>query len=97
MPGPVAGSAGTVIIANAPTAISTSRVTTAPPALQSDVVLAQPSPSHVWVPGYWNLNGNKYDWVAGHWELPPYTAAVWVAPSWEQTGTVCRYTQGYWK
>ena len=59
-------------------------VTQAPPAIQQEVVLAQPSSDHKWVPGYWTWRNSRYEWMAGHWELPPSSSSVWVAPRWER-------------
>src|ERR1035438_4058566 len=50
---------------------STVIVTQAPPAMQQEVVLAQPSPQYVWIRGFWTWRDNQYQWMAGHWELPP--------------------------
>ncbi|MEJ1973243.1 MAG: YXWGXW repeat-containing protein [Lacunisphaera sp.] len=61
-------------------------VTQAPPAMQQEVVQARPSSAHVWVPGYWSWRNNRYEWMSGHWEIPPRTDAVWVAPRWERLG-----------
>lgn len=81
---------------------STTRQTTvvtqsAPPALQQEVVLARPSPQHLWVAGYWTWRNERYEWMAGHWEVPPYRDAVWVAPRWEREGRAYRFYEGYWK
>jgi hypothetical protein len=71
-------------------------VTQAPPALQSEVVLAQPSPDYKWVPGYWKWTDNRYVWISGHWELPPRGDSVWVAPRWEPENGGYRVYDGYW-
>ena len=76
--------------------MTTTVVTQAPPALQSDVVLAQPSSLHVWIPGYWTWRNHEYEWMAGHWELPPNAAAVWNGPRWQQYGTTYTFFEGYW-
>ncbi|HEX2861511.1 MAG TPA: YXWGXW repeat-containing protein [Lacunisphaera sp.] len=72
-------------------------VVQAPPAMQQEVVQARPSSDHVWIAGYWTWRNNRYEWVAGRWELPPRSAAVWVAPRWERLndGTY-RFYEGYW-
>jgi len=77
--------------------VSTIIVTQAPPALQQEVVLAQPSSQHVWIAGYWTWRNDRYEWMAGHWELPPNSGSVWVAPRWEQEGNAYRFYEGYWK
>lgn len=71
-------------------------VTQAPPAPQQEVALAQPSPQHVWIRGYWTWRDNQYQWMSGHWELPPNSGSVWVAPRWEQEGNAYRFHEGYW-
>lgn len=72
-------------------------VTQAPPALQQEVVLAQPSPDYIWIPGYWTWQNNRYEWTPGHWELPPSNAVAWVPPRWEREGYGYRFYEGYWR
>jgi len=76
--------------------VSTVVVTQTPPALRQEVVIAQPNPSDVWIPGFWTWRDSQYEWMAGHWELPPSQGAVWVAPRWEQQGNAYRFYEGYW-
>ena len=71
-------------------------VVTAPPAAQSEGVLAQPGPDYVWVPGYWTWRDSRYEWMAGHWEIPPHASAVWVAPRYETENGGYRFYEGYW-
>ena len=71
-------------------------VTQAPPALQQEIVLAQPSPQHVWLAGYWTWRDSRYQWMAGRWELPPNSGSVWIAPRWEQQGNAYKFYEGYW-
>jgi len=94
-PGAVAP--GYVAVPVAAPVVNTIVVTQAPPALQQEVVLAQPTPDHKWLPGYWTWRNDQYQWVAGHWELPPNSGAVWVAPRWEQQGNAYRFYEGYWQ
>ena len=44
---------------------------------------AAPAPrhGHVWEPGYWNWNGNRYAWRSGHWERQRH-GYVHVPPRW---------------
>ena len=73
-------------------------VTQAPPAPQQEVVLAQPSSEHKWVPGYWTWRNERYEWMAGHWEIPPSQSSVWVAPRWERRSDGSyRFYEGYWQ
>jgi hypothetical protein len=77
-------------------ATNTIVVTQAPPALQQEIVLDQPSPQHVWLAGYWSWRDSRYEWLAGRWELPPSSGSVWVAPRWEQQGNAYKFYEGYW-
>ena len=73
-------------------------VTQAPPAIQQEVVLAQPSSDHKWVPGYWTWRNSRYEWMAGHWELPPSSSSVWVAPRWDRRSDGSfQFYEGYWQ
>jgi hypothetical protein len=72
-------------------------VTQAPPTPQPEAVIARPSPNHIWIPGYWTWQNNRYEWMAGHWELPPAPGSVWVAPRWETENGGYRFYEGYWK
>jgi hypothetical protein len=76
--------------------VNTVIVTQAPPALQSEVVLEQPSPQHKWIPGFWTYRDSRYLWVSGHWEIPPRPDATWIAPRWVPENGGYRYYEGYW-
>ncbi len=79
------------------TANGTIIVTQAPPTMQQEVVTAQPTSDHKWVPGYWTWRNSRYEWVSGHWELPPSRDSVWIAPRWERTDSgAYRFYEGYW-
>ena len=70
----------------------------APPTSQpTDVVTPAPSPTAVWIPGYWAYNGTGYVWTAGHWETPPPNCHAYVAAHWELQGNTYVYYQGYWR
>jgi len=76
--------------------VSTIVVNQAPPALQAELILAQPSSSHEWVAGYWTWRNNQYQWMAGHWEMPPHTNAKWTTPRWQTENGAYRFYEGYW-
>lgn len=96
VPGVVVGNPTRVTYATAAPAGNTYVVTEAPPALQQEGVLAQPSANHVWVAGYWSWHNSRYEWTAGHWELPPNSRSTWVAPVWRQQDNGYKFTEGYW-
>jgi hypothetical protein len=92
----VSGNGYATTPASAPVVSTVIITQTAPPVLQQEVVLAQPSSQHVWLAGYWTWRNDRYEWMAGHWELPPNSGATWVAPRWEQQGNAYKFFEGYW-
>jgi hypothetical protein len=62
-----------------------------------DVVVAQPGPSAVWVPGYWEWTGAEYTWVAGCWTVPPAGFNVYVRGGWILRGGGYYYRRPYWR
>jgi hypothetical protein len=96
VPTVIDGNPATVTIATATPVVSTTVVTEAPPPVQSDVALARPGPKDVWLAGHWTWRDSRYQWMTAHWELPPSSGAVWVAPRCEQQGNVYKFTEGYW-
>lgn len=72
-------------------------VVQAPPAPQApQAIPAQPSSSHVWVGGYWTWQNNRYEWMAGHWEVPPFAGAKWENPRVESEAGAFRFYEGRW-
>ena len=96
VPGVMVGNPNVVVVTTTTPDGNTRIVTAAPPALQSDVVLAQPSPESVWIAGHWTWRDTHYLWVSGRWEIPPHSDAVWVAPVCQPQGDGYRFTEGYW-
>lgn len=68
----------------------------APPALMTEVILAQPSPDQAWIAGYWTWQRDRYQWMAGHWEVRPSADARWMSPRWETENGAYRFHAGYW-
>jgi len=67
----------------------------APPPQRVEVVPA-PRRGYQWAPGYWNWNGRRHVWVAGHWERarPGY---VYQRPEWRQERDGWRLNRGGWQ
>lgn len=87
-----------VVTPTANTSGGTLIVTQAPPPVQTEVMGAKPSSAHYWVPGYWNWSNNRYEWVSGHWEVPPRSDAVWIAPRTDRLSDGSyRFHEGYWQ
>jgi hypothetical protein len=84
--------------AEAVSRVSAQQVPATPPAPpMTEVVTVPPSPSALWIPGYWAYDGARYVWVAGHWEIPPPNCHAYVAPYWAYQGGDYRYVRGYWR
>jgi len=86
----------TAVAVPSPVGGSSIVVMQAPPAAQQEVPSPRPSSSHTWLPGYWTWKNNQYQWMAGHWEVPPRAGAVFVPPRWQPEGSSWRFYEGYW-
>jgi hypothetical protein len=71
-------------------------VESAPPPLIVEVQPPAPSPSEIWVAGYWNWDNQRYNWQAGRYMAPPQRDVVWVAPRYDADPHGNRYTPGKW-
>lgn len=69
----------------------------APPAPLVDNVTPSLAPNALWVPGYWDFNGNGYTWTAGHWEIPPPASTTYVAAHWENRPEGNVFVRAYWR
>ena len=91
---------GPQVVTATPTADGHLIITQAPPVQQQTVVLTQPprpTSDHVWIDGYWTWRNERYEWVAAHWEKPPFSGAKWIAPRSERLGNGSfRFYEGYW-
>ncbi len=65
-----------------------------PPA---ELQTAQPTPSAVWIYGFYDFDGYRYLWVPGHWEIPPPNTVSFVRPHWRYRGGSYVYVRGYWR
>ena len=66
-----------------------------PPPAESQT--PQPTPSALWIYGYYDFNGSQYVWVPGHWEIPPPNAVTFVRPHWHYRGGTYVYVRAYWR
>jgi hypothetical protein len=80
----------------ATTNVAAPSVPPAPPP-PAEVQTAQPTPSALWVYGYYDYDGYRYLWVPGHWEIPPPNAVAFVRPHWRYRGGSYVYIRGYWR
>ncbi len=68
-----------------------------PPVPIVEVRTVSPGVGFVWVGGYHRWSGDRYLWVGGHWERPPYPRAYWVVPQWRHSRHGWYAAGGYWR
>jgi hypothetical protein len=68
-----------------------------PPAAQVETIGVAPSPDHVWMPGHWTRDGNRWVWMSGRWEVRPNPASIYVPGHWEKRGDGYIWREGYWR
>jgi YMGG-like Gly-zipper len=68
-----------------------------PPPPPYELQTAQPTPSAIWVYGFYDFDGYQYNWVPGHWEIPPAGYVAFVRPHWRYRGGAYVYVRGYWR
>jgi len=62
-----------------------------------EVVAVRPAREAIWVEGYYLYAGRgRYEWVPGHWEIPPRGYRTYVRPGWQRHGGNYVYVRGYW-
>ncbi len=67
----------------------------APPPVRYEVVPAARRGSE-WIPGYWNWNGRRHVWSAGHWERVR-AGQFYQRPEWRQSNDGWRLNRGGWQ
>lgn len=67
----------------------------APPPLRFESIPASRD-GYLWAPGYWNWDGSRHVWSAGHWERVRRDED-YVRPEWRQENGKWHLVQGGWK
>ena len=68
----------------------------APPAPRDDVIIARPSPGHIWMPGRWAWH-DRWAWEPGRWVLAPHPRAIWEPGTWEHRPHGWAWIGGRWR
>lgn len=71
-------------------------VRVAPPPPRVERVGPPPVAGQIWIDGYWNWSGGRYDWVSGRWDQPR-PGQRWVPHRWERDGDSWRQQGGRWE
>ncbi len=72
-------------------------VRVAPPAAIVETRPAAPGAGYVWVPGYHQWDGARYNWTAGTWVQAPHPGARWVAHRWVRRHGGWVLVEGHWR
>ena len=59
----------------------------------------RPAREAVWIEGAYVYTGNPqtpYEWVSGHWEIPPPGMSRWVPATWQRSGDGYIFVRGHW-
>jgi hypothetical protein len=70
-------------------------ISSAPPAPRYES-LPSPRAGYVWAPGYWNWDGRRHHWQAGHW-LAARPGYVYQPTVWVRDTHGYRLRSGYWQ
>jgi hypothetical protein len=68
-----------------------------PPPPPREIVVARPSPRHVWVPGLYRWDGRHYVWVKGYWTYPPRGRSEWIPGRWDRHNGMHVWVEGRWR
>jgi hypothetical protein len=66
-----------------------------PQTLEMGPVGEPPSEDHVWIPGTWLHQANRYAWRPGYWSVG-HRNQVWIPARYVWTPRGCIYVAGYW-
>ncbi len=67
-----------------------------PPPLKQEVIVKEPSAKHVWIPGSWEREPNKWVWNAGRWVKPPFLRARYIPGYWRYDRSKYVWQSGHW-
>jgi hypothetical protein len=69
-----------------------------PPPMRVEVRGPAPSPTSVWIGGYYTYDAGRgdYIWNRGRWDEPPQSHAKWVAPHYKAHNDHFDYYEGKW-
>lgn len=67
-----------------------------PPAPRVEVVGVAPYPGYIWLGGYWRWNGNRHEWIEGHWQAPR-PGYRWAPHHWVHERNGWYLSEGHWE
>jgi hypothetical protein len=92
-----------VIIETATVTVYRTKAPAKVPIAKSETKGAAPSAAAIWVPGYWNFQGNQntaprggWAWVPGRWLTPPVQGGRWDPAHWGWANEWWSWIPGHW-
>ncbi len=67
-----------------------------PPPMRYERRPPMPGQGYMWIDGYWGVSHNRYVWMPGRWNRPPYEGAYWNHPHYEHSRRGWQYHEGGW-
>jgi hypothetical protein len=67
-----------------------------PPPVHPEFRTPPPGRDFIWIDGYWDRVGDRWEWCKGRWDRPGRRDARWVAPVYRRDGGGYRYEPGHW-
>jgi hypothetical protein len=91
--------AATPLVQTVPASPALGVVATVPPLppSPSEVVSVSPGTDYIWVKGYYNWDGSRYQWMPGTWVRASSPGAVWVPAHWQPSTGGYVWVQGAWQ
>lgn len=72
-------------------------IRTPPPPERAETAPPPPSPDHVWDPGHWRWDGQRYVWVPGHYVHNPHHYGRWIPGHWVERHGGWYWVEGHWR
>ena len=80
-----------------PAAPVVATVPATPPPPEDIVAGVSPGADYLWVKGYYNWDGSRYEWVPGSWVRTPRESTVWVPAHWQPSSGGYVWVPGSWR
>jgi hypothetical protein len=68
----------------------------APPPVRYEQRPPRAHQDDVWINGYWDRRGDRWEWATGRWERPVNRQTHWVNARYTRQGNHYRYDPGHW-
>jgi len=67
------------------------------PSMPRVVRVESPGHGYIWVNEDWTPKGSDYEFIGGHWVMPPKEGETWVPGHWTETSDGWMWIPGQWR